>query len=208
MFVLLAVYSYARRSPLLSTAFFSLSLFAKETTILFIAGYIAYFLIHRKIKSVISFALLTLVPFTFYQFILKFLFGQFGFIGNGMYNPTILPFYGIYQNFIKISSSLQLSELLNMTFLILIPSIISWAIAIMNLLKREFQPETIYLLLNAFYLTFLPTASYVEIMAYARLTMQLVTAFILFSTMTKNQRLLKFSLIWILPLTTYFTYGG
>ena len=208
MFVLLAVYSYTRKSHLLSATLFSLALFAKETTILFVAGYIITFLMHRKFKSGIRFAVITLGPFALYQLLLRSLFGTFGIIGTGMYNPTILPFYGIYQNLTNTSHPIQLPELLNMTSLIIIPSIMSWTIAIVNLLRRKFKPEIIYLLLNAFYLTFLPTASYVEIMAYARLTMQLVTAFILFSTMTKNQRLLKFSLIWVLPFTTYFTYGG
>jgi len=209
MFVLLAVYSYARKAPLRSAILFSLALFSKETTILFVAGYIAYFLMHRKFKSGISFAILTLVPFALYQLFLRDLFGKFGIIGVGMYNPTILPFYGIYQNVVKTTHPIQLPELLNMIFLIIIPSILSWGIAIVNLLKkRKVKPEILYLLLNTFYLTFLPTFSYVEIMAYARLAMQLVSAFILFSIMTKNQRLLNFSLLWILPLTTYYTYGG
>jgi len=208
MFVLLAIYSYARKSPLLSTTFFSLSLFAKETTILFVVGYIASYLMRRKFKSTLSFAIPTLVPFVFYQLFLKSLFGQFGFIGSGMHRPTMIPFYGIYQNIIKTSHPILLPQLLNMTFLIIVPSLISWIIAIVKLLKREFTPEVFYLLLNAFYMTFLPTGSYVGVIAYGRLTMQLVTSFIVFSTMTKNQRLLNLSLIWILPLTTYYTYGG
>ena len=159
-------------------------------------------------KSALSFAIPTLVPFAFYQLFLKSLFGQFGFIGSGMHRPTMLPFYGIYQNIIKTSYPIRLPQLLNMTFLIIIPSLISWTIAIVKLLKREFTPAIIYLLLNAFYMTFLPTGSYVGVIAYGRLTMQLVAAFIVFSAMAKNQRLLKLSLIWILPLTTYYTYGG
>ncbi len=207
MFVLLAVYSYARKSHLLSATLFSLALFAKETTLLFVGGYIVSFLMHRQFKKCIHFAVLSLIPFACYQLLLRFLFGTFGLIGTGMYNPTILPFFGIYQNLIKPSHPIQLPELLNMTTMIIIPSIISWILAIVNLLRREYKPEILFLLLNAFYLTFLPRFSYVEIMAYARLAMQLVVAFILYSTMTKNQRLLNFSLIWVLPLTTYFTYG-
>jgi len=208
MFVLLAVYAYTRKSILLSTTFFSLSLFAKETTIFFVAGYLASYLMRRKFKSALSFAIPTLVPFIFYQLILKDLFGAFGFLSTSGNKPTILPFYGLYQNIIKASRPILLPELLNMTFLIIIPSLISWAVAVVKLLKGEFKPAVFHLLFNAFGLTFLPIPSYVEIEAYGRLTMQLVASFIVFSTMTKNRRLLNFSLLWILPLTTYYTYGG
>jgi hypothetical protein len=154
---------------------------------------------HRKFRSAQSCAIPTLVLFVFYQSILLSLFGSFGFIhSEGLqFNDLskIIPFYGIYQNIIKPSRPIILPELLNMIFLIIIPSLLSWYVTVVKLLKGEVKPAVFYLLLNVFSLTFLPSASYVEIIAYGRLSIQLVSAFIPFDAMTKNQRLLNFSLL-------------
>jgi len=210
MLLLLAIYSYARKSPKLSVTFFILSLFAKESAILFVAGYIASFLMQRKFKNAISFSILILTPFLFYQLFLWNLFGTFGFIRSvGLeltYILKIIPFYGLYEHFER--QSILLPELLNITFLIIIPSLLACILTVVKLFKREFEPAVFYLLFNALFLIFLQKNSYNGIVAYSRLTTKFVTSFIIFSAMTKNQRLLNFSLIWILPLTTYYTYGG
>jgi hypothetical protein len=210
MLILLATYAYARKSLKLSVTFFILSIFAKESAILFVVGYLVSFLMHRKFTNALSFGILTLTPFLFYQLFLWNLFGNFGFIRSvGLqlnYLSKIIPFYGLYEHFQR--RSILLPELLNIMFLVIIPSLLACILAIEKLYKREFKPEVFYLLVNALFLIFLQRDSYNGIVGYSRIVTKIVTSFILYSTMTKNQALLNFSLIWILPLASYFTHGG
>ncbi len=207
MFVLLAVYSYYRKSSFLSIIFFNLALFSKETAIFFVSSYIVNFLIHRKFKSGISFAILTLFPYILFQIFLMFLFGDSGFIRTTV-SLQIIPFDGIYQNMIRAYRPIVLPELLNMIFLTIIPSSLSFILALRKIFKKEFEPAVFHLLLNACAIIFLHKYSFTDIINYGRHTTTLVTSFMIFSAITKNKQLLKFSLLWVLPLTTYFTYGG
>jgi hypothetical protein len=210
MFILLAIYAYERKSPKLSVTFFILSIFAKESAILFVAGYIVSFLLHRKFRNALSFGIVTLTPFLFYQLFLWNLFGNFGFIRSvGLqmnYLSKIIPFYGLFEHLQR--RSILLPELFNIGFLVIIPSIFACILSIEKLYKREFTPEVFYLLVNTLFLIFLQRDSYNGIVGYSRIVTKIMTSFILYSTMTRNQSLLNFSLIWILPLASYFTHGG
>lgn len=208
MFVLLAVYSYARKSLFLSIIFFNLSLFSKETAIFFVASYIGNFLMHRKVKSGISFAILTLVPYALFQLFLMSVFGNSGFMSSSSLSFQIIPFYGIYSNMVRPYRPILLQELLNMVFLVIIPASFSFILAIRKLFKKEFKPAVFHLLLNAFFIIFLHTYSFTDIINYGRHTTTLITSFMVFGATTKNRRLLNFSLLWILPFITYFTHGG
>jgi len=209
MFILLATYAYARRSPKLSVTFFMLSMFAKESAVLFVASYIVSFLMHRKFRNALSFGILTLTPFLFYQLVLWNIFGNFGFIRSvGLqlnYLIKIIPFYGLYEHFQR--QFILLPELLNILFLIIIPSLFACFLAVQKIAKRVFTPEVFYLLVNALFLMFLQRNSYNGIVAYSRIATNIVTSFLLYSAMTRNQTLLDFSLIWVLPLASYFTHG-
>jgi multisubunit Na+/H+ antiporter MnhF subunit len=210
MFILLAIYAYERKSSKLSVTFFILSIFAKESAILFVAGYIVSFLLHRKFRNALSFGIVTLTPFFFYQLFLWNLFGNFGFIRSvGLqmnYIFKIIPFYGLFEHLQR--QSILLPELFNILFLVIIPSIFACILTIEKLLKREFKPEVFYLLVNALFLIFLQRDSYNGIVGYSRIVTKIVTSFLLYGAMTRNQSLLNFSLIWILPLVSYFTHGG
>ena len=210
MFILLATYAYAQKSPKLSVTFFILSIFAKESAVLFIVGHMVSFLMHRKFKTTLSFGILILTPFFFYQLFLWQLFGTFAFSRSVSLELTyifkIIPFYGLYEHFQR--RSILLPELLNIICLIIIPSLLACILAVEKLCKREFKPEVFYLLINALFLIFLQRDSYNGIVGYSRIATKIVTSFLLYSTMTRNQSLLKFSLIWILPLVSYYTDGG
>jgi len=163
---------------------------------------------HRKFKSGISFAICSLFPYALFQIFLTSLFGNSGFIRSSSLSFQIIPFYGIYKNMVRAYRPILLPELLNMVLLVIIPASMSFILAVRKLFKKEFKPAVCHLLLNALFIIFLHTYSYTDIINYGRHTTTLITSFMVFSATTKNQRLLNFSLLWILPFATYFTYGG
>ena len=207
MFVLLAVYSYARKSPFLSIIFFNLALFSKETSMFFLASYIGNLLIHRKVKSGITFAILSLVPYALFQLFLMLIFGNSGFMRSSSLSFQIIPFSGLYSNIVR-AYRILLPELLNIVLMIIIPASLSFILAFRKLFKKEFNPAVFHLLLNALFIIFLYKYSFTDIINYGRHTTTLITSFIVFGVTTQNRQLLNFSLLWILPFITYFTYGG
>jgi len=205
MFVLLGIYSFENRHKTTESAlFFALALFAKETAILFIAGYIISLLFRKAVafKSKLKFLIITTVPYGVFQIILWSTFGFIPILTVGTPTSTKwIPFYGVF------AANHGLPELLNISFLIMIPSILSLAIFATQILKANNEGLLYSLLLNALFLMLLPTPSYWNIQDYSRISIGLVAAFLTYCTQGDKKTMLLFSLCWILPFTTYFTYG-
>lgn len=204
MFVLLAIYVFEeKKEPVISAFFFVLALFAKETAILFVVGY-AFGMIFKKVslKDKIKFLMITIVPYALFQMTLYNLFGFIPLITVG--SPTFtrwVPFYGVFE------ASSGGPEFLNIAFLIIIPSIISCLIFIAHFLKKEFNGTLFSLILNVLFMMFLPTPSYWNLQDYSRISIGLVTAFLAYAICNTEKRILAYSLTWILPFSTYFTYA-
>lgn len=204
MFVLLAIYvSEEKQKPIMSAFLFALALFAKETAILFVAGY-AFGMIFKKLalKEKMKFLMITIIPYALFQIAL---YNFFGFIPlSTVGSPTStkwIPFYGAFE------ASSGSPELLNISFLIIIPSVISCLIFVAHILQKEFNCLLFSLIFNALFMMFLPTPSYWNLQDYTRISIGLVTAFLTYAIYSNRRKMLTYSLTWILPFTTYFTFG-
>lgn len=202
MFVLLAVYAYERKhSTGVSGFLFALALFTKETAVFFVGAYaLALFLEKRGLRDITKFWGIALLPYGVYQL---FLFGVFGIlpivtVGVAGYF-SLIPFYGV------MTTGHDLSELLNLAFLIVIPSILACLLFVKGLFSRDFRPLALALLLNGVFMIFLPAPSYASLQDYGRISLGLVTSFMLYSIWSRKTQMLKYSLVWMLPLATYFT---
>ena len=204
MLILAAVYVYEKKHDFnLSSLFFALSLFAKETAIFFAGGYLLGLVLveRRPMKEIAKFSAFVLLPYSMYQL---FLLSQFGIlpiltVGVAGYF-RVIPFFGVY------AASHELPELFNMTFLILIPSLLSCLIFIKQVFSRDLHLLSFALLFNAVFMIFLPSPTYVSVQSYSRVSMGLATSFLLYGILARKTWVLTYCLVWILPLSTYFTY--
>jgi hypothetical protein len=205
MFVLLGIYAFeTRRRTNESALFFALALFAKETAVLFVAGYIISILFRKALTlgSKLKFLIITTVPYGLFQMILYSFFGFIPILTVG--GPTStkwIPFYGVFE------ANHGLPELLNISFLIIIPSIISLAIFVTQILKNNREGFLYSLFFNVLFMMFLPTPSYWNVQDYARISIGLVASYLACSIFSGKKTMLLISLCWILPFTTYFTHG-
>jgi len=205
MFVLLGIYVIEDKQRLLpSASLFSLALFAKETAILFVGGYLLDLILRRSLsfKNKLLFFVISVVPYALYQF---YLYALFGFIpiltvGNPL-TSKLIPYSGVF------ASSRSLPELLNIAFMIFLPSIVGLLYFGKDLLHRIHTGLAFGLFFNILFMMFLPTPSYWSIQDYSRISIGLATAFLVYSIHSQDQHILKYSLTLILPMTTYFTYG-
>jgi len=210
MFVLLAVYTYEKKRDVnLCAFFFGLSLFTKETAALFIGGSIASFLITRNFRGVKSILSRTLLPYVMYQLFLYQIFGIVPFFTTGAAPSPhsimdMVPFYGAY--LATLSMNYPLPEFLIMTFLIFIPSLLSFFIFIERMLARDHNPSVFALVFNAVFMMFLPKDAYLGPLNFNRISMGLATSFLTCSTITKKRWALNYSLLWILPFSTHFRF--
>lgn len=205
MFVLLGIYAFENKRKTTESAFLlALALFAKETAILFVAGYIVSILLRKTLAagSKLKFLIITTVPYGLFQMIL---YGFFGFIPIlTVGSPTStkwIPFYGIFE------ANHGFAELVNISFMIIIPSIVALAVFATQILKMNHEGLLYSLLLNVLFMMLLPAPSYWNLQDYSRISIGLVAAFLTYSIYSDKRTMLLFSLCWILPFTTYFTYG-
>lgn len=205
MFVLLGIYAFETRHRTDESAlFFTLALFAKETAVLFVAGYIISILFRKALTlgSKLKFLIVTTVPYSLFQMILYSFFGFIPILTVG--GPTSakwIPFYGVFE------ANHGLPELLNISFLIIIPSIISLAIFVTQILKNNREGFLYSLFFNVLFMMFLPTPSYWNVQDYARISIGLVASYLVCSIFSGKKTMLLISLCWILPFATYFAYG-
>jgi len=95
--VLGAIVLAKREKWLMSAALFALAVLAKETALLFVAGYGLYLLSQKQWRTMILFGLIAATPFALWQIILRWKFGAFG-VGSGGALATsfeVIPFGGI-----------------------------------------------------------------------------------------------------------------
>lgn len=207
MLVLLAIYFLEeKRRPLTSTFLFALALFAKETALMFVVGYILGEIVFKgkrlSLKEKASFFSITLIPYAMFQLFLYKVFGFLPIITVG--SPTTtkwIPFNG------ALEAGHAIPELLNMTFLIFIPSTVACLNSIIAFYRKVFNSTMFAFLLNALFMMFLPTPSYWNLQDYSRISIGLVAAFLIYAIYNNKRRMLVYSLTWIMPFSTYFTYG-
>jgi hypothetical protein len=180
---------------------FALAALAKETTLVFVAGYLLYLLARRQWRRLAGLALGTGVPFLAWQGVLWLWLGSPG-LGSGGAGATsweIVPFRGLWS---VGAVDLRVLGLLALVIvpLTVIPALLSLWAAGRDLWQGRWHPLTTMLLANALLMLFLPQSTYREPLAMLRLTSGLVIAVIDYGAKKRSKRILNYSLLWLASL--------
>lgn len=181
--------------------FFALSTLAKETTLVFVGGYLLSLLIRRQWGRSAGLALGVGVPFLTWQGMLWVWLGRPG-LGSGGAGATgweILPYRGLWSVGALDVRALALLALV-MVPLAVIPSLLSLWAAGRDLWKGRRHPFATMLLANAAMMLFLPQSTFREPLAMLRLTTGLVVATINYGTCRRSKRILNYTLLWLASL--------
>jgi hypothetical protein len=201
--VLLAILAAARQRLVVSAVLLALAAFTKETTLFFVAGYLAYFALSRRWRDAIRLGLLAGVPFAAWQLILWGWLGQSG-IGSGGLRATpfeIIPYNGIWRIAGIESATWSSGALLALMFFpvasAMLPSL--WALwhCGLDFLRRRWHPYVFLLGANAAIMPFVPFSTYVEPLGIVRFLPGLVIGVLLYAALRKRRRALVYSTIWI-----------
>jgi hypothetical protein len=174
------------------------SLFAKETAILF---WVAVLLEDIVQKRALRNVLFDLVPGIFYGLWQGWVYLQFGAFGLASGGAMATPFEWIpYGGFFRIGSAgFEVLALFSVIFIptIIFPSIWGTIKSIQILLKKNFVFENWALLLNTFFITFLPFSTFREPLGLIRASTGMVLATVVFSAKHHMRRPLNLGMFWI-----------
>ncbi len=65
---------------------------------------------------------------------------------------------------------------------------------------KAVHPLLLAMLLNALFLMFLPTPSYLDVFTYGRVSLALATAWTGYAGFSQNRRMLAYTLLWTIPV--------
>jgi hypothetical protein len=196
---ILAILAGQRSRLAWQAVWLALAALSKETTLFFVAGYLAYYALERRWRDLLRLALISLVPFTLWQVTLALWLGQPG-IGSGgaMATPfEIIPFNGIWR-----LAEFGLSALLVFGLLpilsVLLPTL--WALwhSLRDTFQRRWHPYVFLMLANAAIMPFVPFSTYREPLGIARFAAGLVIGVVLYAALRRSRRALRYSTLWIL----------
>jgi hypothetical protein len=184
-----------------ATLFFTLAALTKETTLVYVAGYLLFLLARRHWRRLIGLALGVGMPFLGWQAVLWSWLGSPG-IGSGGAGATgweLLPFRGLWS---VGEIDLRMLGLLALVMvpLAVIPSLLSLWAAGRDLWQGRWHPFTTMLLTNALVTVFMPQSTFREPLAMLRLTTGLVTSTIVYGAAKRSKRILNYTLLWLASL--------
>jgi hypothetical protein len=175
----------------------ALAAFAKETTGLFVAGFLLYYALEKRWTDGIRLALVVGIPFGLWQLYLYDWLGAFG-IGSGGAGGTsfeIIPYNGIWRIAYDESGSLAAFALLGVLFIpsVMLPSVWGlWATI------REFRDGQYHLYTCLFFamlaiMPFVPFSTYREFIGIYRFIVGMVMMHILYCGLRYQGRPLVYS---------------
>ncbi len=194
-----------------SALLFALAALAKETTLLFPAGYTLYLLYRRDWKNAGLIAGVALLPFTLWQLVLYNQLGAFG-IGSGGAQATSfewLPFAGVARIITESPAEARLPLLVVfgvlLTPFVLLPTL--WALyrCWHDLRSGHLSSYTFLLLITAIIMPFVPFSTYREPIGILRFIIGLQIAVILYAANQRDARALRYSTVWVLTILFVFS---
>ncbi len=203
-----AILAAERRRWRWTVPLFALAVLARETALVFVAGYLLSLLLRRDWRRFAGLALGAGLPFLAWQAVLWTWFGRPG-LGSGGEGATgweILPFRGLLSVAAIDLRALALLALV-MIPLAIIPALLSLWAAGRDLRRHRWQPASTMLLVNALVILFLPQSTFREPLAMLRLTAGLVVATIDYGAAKRSRRVLNYTLLWLASLVFLFKEG-
>lgn len=197
-FALLGIYAFETGRPRPGAIFLALAVLSKETALLFVAGYLLYYLIKKQWRYFIEVGLISLTPFIILQAILWITFGEVGVRsgGEGATAFNVIPFGSL------LAFGLADPQTLTTVLIMLGPLIILPTVALIVVIIRFFRhhdpiPVALILAFHLFLMVTLPFSTYVDLPGVLRLTSGLVVSTIVFATMIRSRKILGYSTLWI-----------
>jgi hypothetical protein len=189
------------KKPILGVSLLTLSMFAKESSSLFIAGIlIAEMLTRRRLKMLVP-LISGILTFLLWQVWLRSVFGQFGFASGGaMATPfEWIPFMGLLRvGFINVKALLLYIIVFGPS--IVIPTIWGIYTSAKSLFRGDLRAEVWALFINAGATAFLPFSTFREPLGIVRVATGLVLAILLYSAMKKERQILNYTFFWFVLL--------
>lgn len=206
--VIAAVWSeQCERSPL-AWLLLSLAVFAKETTLLFVAAQGLSYLLARRWRDAAGLAIVVGVPLVLFRLWLLGQFGNFGF-GLGGANATGLewvPFAGWWR-IGELDAAWHLIVGLLYTPLIFLPTLWGLWAGMRAWLRERSDYSALALLANAIIWPFMPLALYIEPYGAVRLAIGVQLAALLFAARHGVRRVLVYGMLFTLMSLWLFTPG-
>lgn len=178
---------------------YALAMFAKETTIFFVAAQGFIYLVNRRWRDAAGLTLVAGLPFVLFHVWLLSTFGSLGFGlgGAGAAGLELIPFMGLWK--VYAFDSVHFFALLAIDIpLFLLPALWGAYAAVKRWLTghRDFVAAALFL--NVAIYPFLPESLYIEPLGTLRLASGLVLALLLFAARFRIQRALNYSFFWLL----------
>jgi len=198
-----ALWAHQRGRLWLAAILLALAGLAKETTGLFAAGFLLYFVLHRRWRDAIRLALVAGTPFVLWQVALYAWLGELG-LGSGGAKATpfeLVPYLGLARLWTDGSAAafLVLGVLLAIPIAAL-PS--AWALvrAGRDLRAGRWGVYPCLLAANAAIFPFVPFSTYREPLGLLRFMPGLVLTVVLYAAHERLRRPLLYSTLWIVLL--------
>jgi hypothetical protein len=184
-----------------TTLCFALAALAKETALVFVAGYLLVFILTRHWRRLISVGAGVGIPFLAWQVALWLWFGQPGIRsgGAGATGWEVIPFNGLWSVGQISLPALRLLALI-MVPLAVIPSLLAVVVAGRDLWRGRQHVFVGTLFVAGLALFFLPQSTFREPLAMLRLTIPLMASSILYGARRRSRRVLNYSLLWLASL--------
>jgi hypothetical protein len=182
---------------LLSWVLFGLALFAKEVTVLFVAGVLLAALLRGRWRDTLCLGLVSILPYALFQVWLFVTFGQFGIASGGeMATPfEWIPFMGMWR--IGLYSLPYLGAMLFVFGpAVLWPTVWGIWVSAKSILSGLADDLSFALLLNGLAIVFLPFSTFRETGGLLRFACGLVLAVLLFAGKRQDRRVLNILILW------------
>jgi len=204
--VLLAIWLYHKDHWIWAASVFAVSAFAKEVTLVFVAGYVFYLFTQKQWRQSIIFVLITGVPFALWQVVLFSMFGEFG-IGSGGNLATgfeVVPFMGFLRILLEGGAGIFAVLAPIISIFVIFPTLWGLWQCWQDYKQQRWSLYSWLLFVNSAIILFVPFSTYREPLGILRFIVGLQIAIIIYSAKNRKKRALMNSTIWF--ITTLFVF--
>ncbi len=180
---------------------YGLAVFTKETSLVFVAGHLAWLLLQRRWWPAVRVLGLAGVPFALFQFVILHYFGRFG-VGSGGFHASgfeWIPYMGLWRIGQYSLAALALFAALYLP-LVVLPSLWGLLASAVRVWRRDWALPVWMLAANAAVFPVAPFSTYSEPLGLVRLVCGLVLATLIFGAHTRSRRVLNYAVLWLLAL--------
>lgn len=197
-----AIWFEQRRQPLWTIALMTLAAFAKETTGIFVAGFMLYYLLEKRWRDLGLMGLIVGGTFGAWQLYLYDFLGESG-VGSGGVGGTpfeIIPYNGMWR--IWYDGSFAAFVLLGLLFIpsAVIPSVWGLWVTIKEFRARQYHLYTCLFFASVAIMPFVPFSTYREFLGIFRFIVGMVFMHVLYTGLRYPGRPLTYSTLWLVLL--------